>query len=396
LFVIFTTVAMDLVGFGMIVTLSALYGRELGATPFQLGVLGASYSLFQFFFAPIWGSLSDRHGRRPILLMSLAGSTLSYLIFAFATLNRNFTLLLVARAVFAANLSAAQAYIADSTPPSKRAVGMGLIGAAFGIGFILGPAIGGIAASRLGLAWPGFIAAGICGLNFLLACVRLPESLPAAIRKANQKKKPRAYDPLNLGRIRGALKHPFLGILLLMTFVQIFAFSNIEQTFALLFQFKFSLDAGAAAERTGWLLAFVGVFTGLVQGLGLRALVPKLGEKRMLSAGLFLFSAAIAFLPFGGPYWSYFALMLPLALGRSLIDPSMASLISQSAGPEAQGETFGLSQGLGSLARALGPFCGLLAFSQAHWLPYLGASALAGAMFFLSLRLLKQSPKKLK
>jgi DHA1 family tetracycline resistance protein-like MFS transporter len=388
LFVIFTTVAMDLVGFGMIVTLSGLYGKELGANGWQLGLLGASYSLFQFFFAPVWGRLSDRYGRRPILLMSLAGSTLSYLIFGCATLGRSLILLIFARSfqgAFAANLSAAQAYIADVTPPDKRAVGMGLIGAAFGIGFVFGPALGGLSANRLGLAWPGFIAAAICGINFILAWFRLPESLPKEIQMANRLKARGSYDPLNSRQLLRAMAHPFLGLLLLMYFIQIFAFSNIEQTFGLLFQKKFDWLAGFAAERTGWVLLFVGVIGGLVQGLGLRKIVPVLGERRMLCGGLLLFSLTIASIPFGPSYGAYFLMMIPMALGRSMIDPSMAALISKSAGAESQGETFGLSQGLGSLARATGPFCGLLSFEAATWLPFVIAAGLAFIVFCLSL-----------
>jgi DHA1 family tetracycline resistance protein-like MFS transporter len=394
LIVIFTTVAMDLVGFGMIVTLVGLYGKELNISGAQLGLLGASYSMFQFFFAPLWGRLSDRFGRRPILLMSLLGSTISYLVFGYATITRSVILLLFARCfqgAFAANISAAQAYIADVTTPEKRAVGMGLIGAAFGIGFIIGPAVGGLAANRLGLAWPGFIAAGICGLNFCLAWFRLHESLPKSIQLSNREKAQGFYDPLNTRQLWNALSHPFLGLLLLMFFIQIFAFSNIEQTFGLLFQKKFSLPLGEAAEKTGWVLAFVGVLGGLIQGLGLRKLVPLVGERKMLVLGLGLFSLAIASIPFGPSYGAYFLMMIPMALGRSLIDPSMSSLISKSAGKETQGATFGLSQGLGSLARATGPFCGLMSFDVAYYLPFLIAACLAFIVFCLSLWLYRST-----
>jgi DHA1 family tetracycline resistance protein-like MFS transporter len=388
LFIIFTTVAMDLVGFGMIVTLVGQYGKDLGASPLELGFLGASYSLAQFFFAPLWGRLSDRYGRRPILLMSLLGSTFSYLIFGYATIARSLVILIFARVfqgIFAANLSAAQAYIADVTTPEKRAVGMGMIGAAFGVGFVFGPVLGGVAANRLGLAWPGFIASAICGINFVLAWFRLPESLSKTIQLANRAKAVFHYDPLNLRQLARAISHPFLGLLLLMYFIQIFAFSNIEQTFGLFFQFKFNLPLGEAAEKTGYVLGFVGVTAALIQGLGLRKLVPLFGERRMLVGGLLLFAIAIASIPFGPSYGAYFLMMIPMALGRSMIDPSMSSLISKSAHMDAQGETFGISQGLGSLARATGPFCGLLTFNIAYYLPFLIASGLAFCVFCLSL-----------
>src|ERR1700722_14214735 len=188
LFIIFTTVLIDLVGFGMVIPLISLYGRHYGASGLQLPILGGIYSLMQFFFAPLWGSLSDRVGRRPILLLSLTGSTLSYLIFGLAP---NYTWLLLARAfggIFAANISTAQAYIADVTTPADRAKGMGLIGAAFGIGFTLGPPIGGIAAAKVGLWAPGLFAALVCGLNLIFAVFKLPESLARDLRSKSRKR----------------------------------------------------------------------------------------------------------------------------------------------------------------------------------------------------------------
>ena len=158
LIVIFTTVFFDLIGFGIIIPLVGIYGRNFGASTVELAILGSIYSIMQFFFSPIWGRLSDRHGRRPILLMSLAGSVIAYYLFAF---SNSLYLLIFSRAlagIFAANISTAQAYIADVTKPEDRAKGMGLIGAAFGIGFTLGPPIGGISVSKLGLAAPGIIA----------------------------------------------------------------------------------------------------------------------------------------------------------------------------------------------------------------------------------------------
>jgi MFS family permease len=156
--VIFTTVFLDLVGFGIIIPLVGIYGRHYGATPLELAVLGSIYSVMQFFFSPVWGRLSDRMGRRPILLLSLLGSTLSYFLFAF---SNTLGLIILSRAlagIFAANISTAQAYIADVTPHKDRAKGMGLIGAAFGIGFTLGPPLGGISTAKLGMSAPGLIA----------------------------------------------------------------------------------------------------------------------------------------------------------------------------------------------------------------------------------------------
>src|SRR5499426_1491146 len=180
--VIFLTVFIDLIGFGIVVPLIALYSRSYGASGFLIGVIGASFSMMQFVFAPIWGRLSDRVGRRPVLLVSTAGAAVSYVLFAVAS---SFTggvalgILLGAR-LFAgacgANITVAQAYIADITPPEDRSRRMGLIGMAFGLGFIFGPAIGGLGLKLWGATAPGWIAAGLCAANFVFAFTRLPES----------------------------------------------------------------------------------------------------------------------------------------------------------------------------------------------------------------------------
>jgi MFS family permease len=397
LFSIFLTVCMDLVGFGMIIPLLALYGKSEGATAVQLGMLGASYSVMQFFFSPIWGRLSDRVGRRPILLMSQAGSTLAYLGFGFATLNHSYLGLLATRllqGVFAANISAAQAYVADVTSPQDRAKGMGMIGAAFGVGFVLGPVLGGLTVGW-GLAVPGFLASAICGFNWLLTFSRLPESLSPEIRERNQAKPARSYDPLNLARIRQAASHPTLLLLLAMFFINTFAFSNLEQTFSLLFLHKgFAVGAGDAqtadaAKKTGMVLAYVGIMAALIQGGLIRRLAPRFGEKKLLTMGLLLLGGSIAFLPLLPSYGLYFALMFPLAVGRSLVDPSISSLISKSADASDQGSTFGLSQGLASLARATGPFCGLITFEWHFVFPFFLAAGLTLVVFLLSFRLHK-------
>ncbi len=384
LVVIFLTVLVDLIGFGIVIPLVSLYGRHYGAEAWQLSLLGGIYSLMQFFFAPIWGALSDRVGRRPILLLSLFGSTVSYLIFAFAP---GILWLLIARAwggLFAANISTAQAYIADVTSEKDRAKGMGMIGAAFGIGFTLGPPIGGIASAKLGLWAPGMIAATICGLNLLLAVFRLPESLPPSAR---QKSTSFSYAPFPMARVKQILKHPYLAYFLLTFFFFTFAFSNMEQTLSLLFQTQLNLDTGEAGYKTGMVLMVSGLFGALIQGGLIRKLVPKYGEKKLLLVGLVINAFAMAAFPFSPSYGFYFVLALPLALGSSLINPSLSSLISKSASSHQQGSTLGISQGLGSLARAAGPFCGLMTFAYHPAYPYLIASIISVWLWWLNRRL---------
>ena len=387
LFIIFTTVLIDLIGFGMVIPLIGLYGRHYGATAIQLSVLGGIYSLMQFFFSPFWGALSDRIGRRPVLLISLCGSTLSYVLFGLAP---NYTWLLIARAVggiFAANISTAQAYIADVTPPQDRAKGMGMIGAAFGIGFTLGPPLGGIASAQLGLAAPGLIAALICGSNLLLAVFRLPESLPLEKRhQGSSSHTRRSLSPLDFKRLIQTFQNPQLALLMATFFSVTFAFSMMEQTFSLLFQTKFALDTGDAGLKTGLVLMVSGILGAIVQGGLIRRLAPRFGERKLLLSGVFINIFAMGLFPFSPNFAFYFLLAIPIALGSSLVNPSLSALISKNASASEQGSTLGISQGLGSLARATGPFLGLLSFGISPELPYLFASVISLIIFLLCFR----------
>ncbi|HSC88485.1 MAG TPA: MFS transporter [Polyangiaceae bacterium] len=384
--IIFATVFMDLVGFGMIIPLQAIYARSLGASGWVLGLIGAAYPLAQFAFAPLWGRLGDRHGRRPILLMSMTGSTLSYLGFALATYWNNLPLLIATRALqgtFAANVSAAQAYIADVTPVEKRSGGMALIGVAFGLGFVIGPVLGGLSSKFIGPLAPGLLAAAICGTNLLAACFRLPESLSREAQLANRARPFGPYDPLHREALRRAFAHPYLGRLLLMSFLQIVAFGLVEQVFALFFAAHLGLGREDAALRTGYALAYVGVLGALVQGIWVRRHGARYGERKLLLIGLTLFVGSVALIPFGPTYASYFVILVPLALGRSLIDPNVSSLISRAASAEAQGQTFGTFQGLSSLARIVGPFVGLNVFELSPSLPFFTAALVSGCSLAL-------------
>jgi DHA1 family tetracycline resistance protein-like MFS transporter len=388
LLVIFTTVFMDLVGFGIIIPLQGIFGQELGATGWTLTAIGISYPLAQFFFSPLWGQVSDRWGRRPILLMSLTGSTLAYLGFAAAIWMRSLEWLIITRflqGLFAANISAAQAYIADVTPPEKRAGGMAMIGAAFGIGFILGPAIGGFSLKYLGPLAPGLIAFGICALNLGLAWVRLPESLSVSIQLENRLQRFRNYDPLNIGQLKLAAKHKYLGLLLAMTFLQITAFGSMEQVFALFFRVHLNLGLEDAGAKTAGALVFVGLVSAIIQGGLIRKLAPRFGERRLLLAGLALFCLGMLFMPYGPTYASYFLILLPLAVGRSLIDPSTSTLISRAASASDQGRAFGTFQGLSSLARVVGPLVGLSVFERHHALPFQLAGLLCLVVLIMGL-----------
>ena len=390
LLVIFTTVFLDLVGFGIIIPLVGIYGKHFGASTLELAILGSIYSFMQFFFSPIWGRLSDRVGRRPIILMSLLGSTLSYFIFAFA---QNLPILIISRAfagIFAANISTAQAYIADVTKPEERAKGMGLIGAAFGIGFTLGPPIGGISVAKLGLAAPGVIAGTFCAMNLILAFFRLDESLPENVRALNANRpavKGRLAQLETLKRVSGDGK---LLLPVLATFFATFAFSNFEQVFSLFVQNKFSFPTELAAYKTGIILMWCGVLGALVQGGLIRRLAPKYGESKLASVGFFVQALAIVLFALTPTYGLFFLTAVPLALGSGFITPSLSALVSKRAGVEEQGAVIGLKEGMSSLARILGPFIGLMAFGISAELPfYIGAAT----VLVLALVWVKQEAK---
>ncbi|HTB21411.1 MAG TPA: MFS transporter [bacterium] len=392
--VVFTTVFMDLVGFGIIIPLLPLYGQDLGANEWSLPLLVAAYSLAQFFFSPLWGQVSDRHGRRPVMLVSMGGSTLSYLGFALATYYHSLPLLMATRflqGTFAANISAAQACIADVTPPQKRAGGMALIGISFGLGFILGPIIGGVSLKYWGVLAPGLIAGGLCGLNLLAAWVRLPETLAPEIQASNRAQHWRSYDPLNTASLRQAFQHSYLWLLLAISFLQLAAFSTMEQVFALFFKARLHFSLEDAGLKTGYALAFVGFVAAAMQGGFTRRLAPRIGERRMLIAGLFLFAVVLFIMPFGTSYASYFMILAPLAVGRSLIDPSMSSLISQAVSANEQGRAFGTFQGLNSLARVVGPALGIWLFERDINLPFFAGGALSVLVLGMSVYLLMKT-----
>lgn len=377
LFVLFTTVLVDLIGFGMVIPLVGLYGRHYGASGWELSLLGAIYSLMSFVCAPLWGALSDRIGRRPVLLISLLGSAGSYVLFGYAP---TFAWLVASRAVgglFAANITAAFAYIADVTTPQDRARGMGALGAAFGIGFTIGPPLGGIAAARWGLHAPGLIAAMICLLNFGVAVFRLPESLARENRVRAER---RSLSPLNWRRLLESRKHPELWFLFLSGFFVTFAFSNMEQTFSLLFQTRFEFETSSAGYRTGLVLMVSGLVGAVIQGGLIRRLVPRFGERALFRFGLACNVLTMALFPFVPSYELYFAMAVPMAIGSALINPTLSAMTSRAAGASEQGAVLGISQGLSALARAAGPFAGLTLFQYRYDYPYWVAASLAAGL----------------
>ncbi|ACL63510.1 major facilitator superfamily MFS_1 [Anaeromyxobacter dehalogenans 2CP-1] len=372
--ILFVIVFIDLLGFGMVIPVMALYAERLGAPDAQIGWLMTGYSAMQFVFTPIWGRLSDRHGRRPLLLLSIVMTAVGFLGYALAP---SFAWLLVSR-LFAgaatANIAIAQAYIADVTPPEGRARGMGLIGAAFGLGFVLGPAIGGLL-SAISLSAPGYAAAALAAANGVAAFFVLPE--PAAHVQAERRP--------HLEALLGGVSRPGIRRLILIYFIAILAFSGMEATFALLAVHRYGLDQ----RQVSYVFALIGVVATVVQGGLIGPLSRRFGERALLVAGLLLQAAALAALPYAGSVAGLLVATVPLAFGSSLTTPSLTSLVSRSARAEDQGGTLGIGQSAAALGRIAGPISATHAYSQLWFAaPYLGGAALmlAGAAVGSTLR----------
>lgn len=350
LLLIFLTVFIDLVGFGIIIPVLPKCATDFGADAGTVGLLVMSYSLMQFFMTPIWGRLSDNLGRRPILLVSLAASAIGYSIWGFAT---SLTMLFVSRLVAGfgnANIAVAQAYITDVTTPENRAKGMGLIGAAFGLGFTLGPALGG-ALSAFGIQSIGYAAAACSALAFIFACFALPEP----VRRSQAGHERFRMDP---SFVLDAFRTPSLTTSLLIFFLATFAFANMETTLTLLTVtwYKFS------AADISWLFTYVGFVMVIVQGGLIGRLSKKHGEKTLISFGSVLVAIGLLLTVFIKNVSGLYVAMTFLAAGTSIINPSNQSLTSKLADPEKVGGVLGVGQSLSTLGRILGPIVGGYAF----------------------------------
>jgi MFS family permease len=360
--ILFVIVFIDLLGFGMVIPVMALYAERLGAPDDQIGWLMTGYSLMQFVFTPIWGRLSDHFGRRPLLLVSIAMTALGFLGYAVAP---DFRWLVVSR-VFAgaatANIAIAQAYIADVTPPEGRAKGMGIIGAAFGLGFVLGPAMGGLL-STVSLSAPGYAAALLAAANGVAAFFVLPE--PAERTLGTR----RAHLPALMDELR----RPGIRRIVLIYLLSVLAFSAMEATFALVAAHRFALDG----RHVSWVFAFIGVIVVIVQGGLIGPLTRRFGEKALLVVGLALQAVGLVAIPFAVGTTGLLAACVPLAVGNGLSSPALSSLLSRNARAEDQGGTLGIGQSAAALGRIAGPISATKAYHHL-WLgaPYVGGAAL--------------------
>ncbi len=385
---IFLTVFIDLLGFGILIPILPSFAvKELGVNEAAVGIAIALYSFVQFLFNPVFGKMSDKYGRRPVILACLLLNASGYIIFAF---THSYLLLLISRVVAGlggSSIGVAQAYIADVTTREERSKGMGLIGAAFGLGFVFGPLMGGLL-SKYGYEVTGFVAAGFSIFAFTLSMFYLPESL-----KMDQLQSPetvvvkrKLIDFSAMGKI---LKNPELAILIILFFVLTFSFANIYGTFALL-GIKIY---GFTDIQNGYMFGIVGLSSAIVQG-GLIGKINKIFSKHtILSIASFLMMLALALIPYAGTFLGLSVVSIILSFGTGTFQPTILSLISEVTSDAEQGITLGLNQSLASFARVLGPLWGGFAFQFIGYaFPFLTGSAFVFLMFLITLFYL---PKKL-
>jgi DHA1 family tetracycline resistance protein-like MFS transporter len=357
--IIFLTVMIDLVGFGLILPLIPIYTKNFHASGLVSGAIVSSYSLMQFIFAPIWGRLSDRVGRRPVLLTSTACACLSYVIFGIGSgLSGNVALgvILLSRlfaGICGANITVAQAYIADITPAEQRSAKMGLIGMAFGLGFILGPVLGTASTKLFGPTAPGWTAASLCAINFIWAFARLAESWKPAEHWVTQR--PHVEQWLH------TLRAPGLNLLIAIFFLATFCFTCFEVTIGWLIMSNFGIDTDKSLVTVSLLIAYCGVIGAGVQGGAAGKLVKRMGEPKLIALSLLFAAIGIGLLPYLKTWTTLLVGLGIFSIGSSLTRPPVFGMISMLTPAHEQGATLGVAQGVGSLARIAGPvFAGSL------------------------------------
>jgi MFS family permease len=419
LLVVFLTVFIDLLGFGMVLPLLPLYAEQFGIAEqgWQLGLLMAIFSMMQFVFSPLWGRVSDRIGRRPVIIIGLIGSVVCYTLFGIAAIQQSLLLLFVSRTgagIAGATISTAAAYIADVTTKEKRAKGMALIGVSFGLGFTFGPLLAWAAllsaksepapvavvapvdqeAASLDISLdsettsaqedraqyedvarsplPGFVAAGLSGVALLLAIFLLPESL----RPGSSHTHMGLFD---LRALRDSISTPTIGALLLTSFLSVTAFGGFETTAALLLKDE-NQGFGMKFGQVPLFFAFIGITLSLVQGGLVRRLSTRLSEVTMAEIGFALTSFGFVLLTLATMWHHWTLLFIATAIsvsGFAFTTPSLSALISRRSDPERQGGIMGVSQGVSALARIVGPLFAIPLFkSVSVTAPYYAAIGL--------------------
>jgi DHA1 family tetracycline resistance protein-like MFS transporter len=372
---IFITLLLDVMGFGLLIPVGPklvqhLQGGSEGDAAGPVGLLSATFALMQFVFAPTLGALSDHFGRRPVLLVAIFGSALDYLAMAFAP---SLSWLFVTRAInglSGASMTAASAYIADVTPPEKRAAGFGIIGAAFGLGFIIGPLIGGVLGEH-DIRWPFFAAAGVTALNWLYGLLVLPESLP------KDRRRKLTFARTNpLGVFAGLRKYPFVLLMGGALFFVNLAQFGLQITWVLYTSYRYRWTE----MQAGLSMAFVGIGAAIVQGVLARRIIPALGERASVAVGMCI--AILAYIGYGSAPqgWMLYVIILCASLG-GIAQPAVQSLITRSVRGDEQGAVQGALTGIQSIAQIAGPLAASRVF--AYFISDRAPMHVPGASFFL-------------
>lgn len=403
---VFLVVMIDLLGFGIVLPLLPFYAQEFAASAVTIGLLYSVYSFMQLIFSPIWGSLSDRIGRRPIMLLSTFGAVLAYIIFGLAeTLGVLFFSRIVA-GVMGGNISTAQAYIADVTDKENRARGMGLIGAAFGIGFVVGPAsatllihssfhdfVAGIGLVEFAqwmrdnkFALPGFFAAFLSFCSFLMVLLKLPETVDTSKPAPSEMRRPSVFMPRFWRQIasqRSTTAKGFLIPLIIGFFLLSFGESSLYSAFPLFAEQELSMNA----EQVGIQFFYIGIITVLIQGFLIKPLTNRFAEEKIFLAGNILMIIGLASIPLAGNMFELALALCLMAVGKSLNTPTITSLISKEAEEEHVGAIMGTAQGMSGLGRMIGPTWGGALFAIYFGLPFVATAAIVGGTLWIGSRL---------
>lgn len=390
LVVIFLTVFIYLMGFGIVIPIIPTLSTQMGASALETGLLMSVYSLMQFIFSPWWGRMSDKYGRRPILLICLFGEIFSYILFAQA---RSLEVLFLARlfsGFFGASISTASAYISDITPPHERSKGMALIGAAFGLGFLFGPAIGGaltIWAEQLSTdtffrtSFSSYWVAGLCLITFIFAYFNLKETLQVGSKPAERKSR--------FKEMMKFFKTDTVGSLIFVFFLSSLAMSMMEATLVLFMKARFNWGL----KEVSFGFAYVGVMIVFTQGFLVRRLIPKFGEKQVLRFGLIFMSMGLCLIPASQSLLVMAIAQTLLALGTGFVNPSALGSVSLLIDAQEQGAALGTTQGMASLGRIIGPALGGALFgSLSEGSPFFVAGLMTMIGFFVVIAIYSAIP----
>jgi len=367
---IFLTLFIDMVGFGIVIPVLPLYaeGSHIGATKFQLAAILGIYSLLQLICSPLFGKWSDRVGRKPVLVVSILGTAIGFVILGAANTVWMLVLGRIIDGASGGNISTAMACIADVTTKENRSRNMGLVGAAFGLGFMIGPALGGVLSKHFTLATPFYFAAGLALLNALLVWLRLPETLTAESRE-------RARHRATIGEVFHGGRAGMIAAILASQLASVTGFSIMTALFALYCEKRFGYDTA----RVGYLLAYVGLLGVVFQGGLLRRLLKKPIEKQLAVIGAAVLALSMAALPFTHSLGVLMVVCFGISLGNSFVTPTMNGLASRTTDAHCQGRLLGLMQSAGSLGRFLGPIIGFALVAQNAGADYGRASFFASA-----------------